>query len=75
MAQGSLDFGVITFLPAERGLMTLSLGSDDLVMLVHPQHALAGRKDVTLAEFGARDRHRAQRSRRPRVSASCGPSS
>ncbi len=52
VAQGSLDFGVITFLPAEKGLLTLSLGPDDLVMLVHPQHALAGRKDVTLAEFG-----------------------
>ncbi len=52
VVQGSLDFGVITFLPAERGLLTLSLGPDDLVMLVHPQHALAGRKDVTLAEFG-----------------------
>ena len=43
---------MITFLPAERGLLTLSLGPDDLVMLVHPQHALAGRKDVSLAEFG-----------------------
>src|SRR6188474_1252521 len=52
VAQGSLDFGVVTFLPAERGLMTLALGPDDLVMLVHPQHALAGRKEVTLAEFG-----------------------
>lgn len=52
VVQGSLDFGVITFLPAERGLLTLSLGPDDLVMLVHPQHPLAGRKDVTLAEFG-----------------------
>ena len=52
VAQGSLDFGVITFLPAERGLLTLSLGPDELVMLVHPQHPLAGRKEVTLAEFG-----------------------
>jgi DNA-binding transcriptional LysR family regulator len=52
VAQGSLDFGVVTFQPAERGLMTLALGPDDLVMLVHPQHALAGRKEVSLAEFG-----------------------
>ena len=52
VAQGSLDFGVITFLPAERGLMTLSLGPDDLVMLLHPEHPLAGRKEVSLAEFG-----------------------
>jgi DNA-binding transcriptional LysR family regulator len=41
VSQGSLDFGVVTFQPAERGLM-----------LVHPQHPLAGRKEVTLAEFG-----------------------
>ena len=34
------------------GLLTLNLGPDDLVMLVHPQHPLAGRKEVTLAEFG-----------------------
>jgi DNA-binding transcriptional LysR family regulator len=52
VSQGSLDFGVITFQPAERGLLTLSLGPDDLVMLVHPQHPLAGRKEVSLAEFG-----------------------
>jgi DNA-binding transcriptional LysR family regulator len=52
VAQGSLDFGVITFQPAERGLLTLNLGPDELVMLVHPQHALAGRKEVSMAEFG-----------------------
>ncbi len=52
VAQGSLDFGVVTFQPAERGLLTLNLGPDDLVMLVHPQHPLAGRKEVSMAEFG-----------------------
>ena len=52
VSQGSLDFGVITFQPAERGLLTVSLGPDDLVMLVHPQHPLAGRTEVSLAEFG-----------------------
>ena len=50
--QGSLDFGVITFQPAERGLQALTIGPDELVMLVHPQHPLAGRKEVTMAEFG-----------------------
>jgi DNA-binding transcriptional LysR family regulator len=50
--QGSLDFGVITFQPAERGLQTLTIGPDELVMLVHPQHPLAGRREVTMAEFG-----------------------
>lgn len=50
--QGTLDFGVITFQPAERGLQSLTLGPDELVMLVHPQHPLANRKQVTMAEFG-----------------------
>ena len=52
VAQGSLDFGVITFQPAERGLHTINMGPDELVMLVHPQHPMAGRKQATMAEFG-----------------------
>src|SRR5215217_4894318 len=52
VAQGSLDFGVITFQPAERGLHTINMGPDELVMLVHPQHTMAGRKQATMAEFG-----------------------
>ena len=50
--QGSLDFGVVTFTPAERGLAALSIGPDELVMLMHPSHPLASRKEVTMAEFG-----------------------
>ena len=52
VTQGSLDFGVITFQPAERGLQSITIGPDELVMLVHPQHPLASRKQVTMAEFG-----------------------
>jgi DNA-binding transcriptional LysR family regulator len=52
VAQGSLDFGVITFQPAERGLYTINMGPDELVVLVHPDHAMAGRKQATMAEFG-----------------------
>jgi len=50
--QGGLDFGVVTFQPAERGLLSLGLGPDELVVLVHPQHPLAARAQVTMAEFG-----------------------
>lgn len=50
--QGSLDFGIITFQPAERGLASLNIGPDELVILVHPQHPLASRKQATMAEFG-----------------------
>src|SRR5688500_11831638 len=38
VAQGTLDFGVLTFQPAEPRLSTLVLGHDELVMLVHPSH-------------------------------------
>jgi DNA-binding transcriptional LysR family regulator len=50
VAQGSLDFGVLTFHPAEHGLKSIVLGHDELVMLVHPAHPLARTRDVTLAE-------------------------
>ena len=48
----SVDFGVMTFLPADRGLQSIPLGSDELVMLAHPAHPLAGRKQVTIGEVG-----------------------
>ena len=50
VAQGSLDFGVLTFQPAENGLKWVILGHDELVMLVHPAHPLAKQRAVTLAE-------------------------
>jgi DNA-binding transcriptional LysR family regulator len=50
VAQGGLDFGVLTFAPAEAQLSSIVLGHDELVMLVHPSHPLAGSKEVTLSE-------------------------
>ena len=50
VAQGALDFGVLTFEPVESGLDAVVLGDDELVMLVHPAHPLAGAGKVTLAE-------------------------
>lgn len=55
VAQGSLDFGVLSFQPAERGLNAITIGLDELVLLVHPTHPLAGRKQVTMAEFGRQE--------------------
>jgi DNA-binding transcriptional LysR family regulator len=52
LLQRTLDFGVLTFQPAEKGLQSISLGSDELVMLAHPQHPLASRKRVTIEEVG-----------------------
>ena len=48
----SLDFGVFTFPPRERGLRALPLGEDELVMLISPAHPLAGRSQITMEEFG-----------------------
>jgi len=48
----SLDFGVLTFQPADRGVQTLPLGGDDVVLLTSPKHPLAGRRRVTLEEVG-----------------------
>jgi DNA-binding transcriptional LysR family regulator len=48
----SLDFGVLTFQPGDRGLQSLSLGGDELVMLAHPKHPLAGRRRATIEEVG-----------------------
>ena len=48
----SLDFGFVTFPPAERGLSSVSLGVDELVMLAHPTHPLARRRRITMEEFG-----------------------
>jgi DNA-binding transcriptional LysR family regulator len=50
VAQGGLDFGVLTFQPAEPRLGAVVLGQDEMVMLVHPSHPLAGSKEVTLSE-------------------------
>lgn len=52
VAQGSLDFGLLTFQPAETRLGSIVLGQDELVMLVHPAHPLAQAREVTLAECG-----------------------
>jgi len=48
----TVDFGVLTFNPPERELLSLLLGTDELVLLVRPDHPLAGRKQVTMEEMG-----------------------
>jgi DNA-binding transcriptional LysR family regulator len=50
VAQGGLDFGILTFHPAEPRLGSIVLGQDELVMLVPPSHPLAASREVTLAE-------------------------
>jgi DNA-binding transcriptional LysR family regulator len=51
--QGSLDFGALTFHPTETGLLEVPVGTDELVLLVNPAHALAGRRQVTMEELAS----------------------
>ena len=48
----SLDCGVLTFQPPDKGLQSISLGRDELVLLTHPAHPLASRRRVSLEEVG-----------------------
>lgn len=49
---GTIDFGVLTFQPPERGVQSLTIGADELVLLTSPTHPLAGRKAISMEEFG-----------------------
>ena len=48
----TIDFGVLTFQPPDKALQSISLGTDELVMLAHPRHRLASRKQITIEEVG-----------------------
>src|ERR1043166_6165158 len=48
----SIDFGVLTFQPSDRGVQTIALGGAEIVLLAAPKHPLATRKRVTLEEVG-----------------------
>ena len=49
--QGSLDFGALTFHPAEAGLLVVPVGTDELVLLVPPSHELAKRRQVAMEDI------------------------
>jgi DNA-binding transcriptional LysR family regulator len=48
--QGSLDFGALTFHPSKPDLLEVTVGSDELVLLVPPSHALAKRRQVAMED-------------------------
>src|SRR5215218_7862561 len=48
----SLDCGVLTFQPPDKGLQSVALGRDELVLLTSPTHPLARRRRVSLEEVG-----------------------
>lgn len=51
VAQGALDFGVVTFQPTDRHVCSVPIGADELVLLVDPRHRFAGRATVSMTEF------------------------
>ena len=52
LLERSLDFGVLTFSPSEKGLQSVALGTDALVLLTSPEHPLARRRHVSIEEVG-----------------------
>ena len=48
----SVDFGVLPFVPPDRELLSMPLGTDELVLLVPPGHPFAKRKQVSMEEMG-----------------------
>lgn len=49
--QRNLDFGLLTFHSTERRLRSVSLGTDELVVIVHPRHPFAKAPKVTMTEW------------------------
>lgn len=52
LQQRNIDFGVLTFPPSDRDLSSITLATDELVLLVPPSHAFARRASVPLDEVG-----------------------
>jgi DNA-binding transcriptional LysR family regulator len=69
-AARSVDFGVLTFNPPERELLSLVVGADELVLLVAPGSSAGGRKQITMERVGRRRRSRTT-IRRRRASGAC----
>ena len=59
--QGSLDFGALTFHPAEEGLLEVPVGSDELVLLVPPSHRA---REAPAGDDGRRRRRAGRRAQR-----------
>ncbi len=48
----TVDCGVLSFAPPDKDLLSVPLGTDELVLLVPPGHALAKKKQITMEEMG-----------------------
>jgi DNA-binding transcriptional LysR family regulator len=48
----SVDFALLAFEPVDRDLESFCVLRDELVLILHPEHPLAGRESVTVEELG-----------------------
>lgn len=49
---GNLDFALTAYEPADSDLASFPVLEDELVLVTHPDHPLAGRESVTIGELG-----------------------
>ena len=52
LQQRSIDLGILTFPPADRDLASITIGTDELVLLVPRSHPFAQRSEVPFEEVG-----------------------
>ena len=52
LQQRSIDLGILTFPPADRDLASITIGTDELVLLVPRSHPFAQRAEVPFEEVG-----------------------
>ena len=52
LQQRTIDLGILTFPPADRDLASITVGTDELVLLVPKSHPFAARTEVPFEEVG-----------------------
>ncbi len=52
IASREVELGVLSFKPRDESLVSVKIGSDQLVLVVAPTHHLAGRNEVSISELG-----------------------
>jgi DNA-binding transcriptional LysR family regulator len=53
IASREVELGVLSFKPKDPALVSVGIGTDDIVLIVSKGHRLAGRDDVPIAELGS----------------------
>jgi DNA-binding transcriptional LysR family regulator len=51
IASRDVELGVLSFKPKDPGIVSVNIGSDDLILITSPGHRFAGRKQVSINEL------------------------